>query len=79
VQIVERTAGASVVVMASVVGTVGVGKAETAKKQADVDWLQAETVEVDQVRQVVVKMGVKQVCQQKKQVVAARHFFADSC
>ncbi|GHO70715.1 hypothetical protein KSC_096070 [Ktedonobacter sp. SOSP1-52] len=46
-QFVERTAGASVVVVASVAGTVGVGKAETAKKQADADWLQAETVEVD--------------------------------
>ncbi|GHO81010.1 hypothetical protein KSD_87810 [Ktedonobacter sp. SOSP1-85] len=71
-QIVERTAGASVVVVVSVAGTVGVGKAEIAKKQADADCLQAETVEVDQGRQTVVKMGVKQV-------VAARHFFADSC
>lgn len=48
----ERTAGASVVVVGSVAGTVGVGK--------------AETVEVDQGRQAVVKMGVKQVCQQEK-------------
>lgn len=75
----ERTAGASVVVVFSVAGTVGIGKVQTAKKQTDADWLQAETVEVDQGRQAVAKMGVKQVCQQEKQVVAARHFFAGSC
>lgn len=49
------------------------------KKQADADWLRAKTAEVDQGQQAVVKMGLKRVYQQEKQVVSARYFFVDSC